>query len=94
VSRPIVVVYDVTDDERRALVRNVLRPVALRLQQSTWMIAPQPGLTAAGALSGLSLLLTGDDRLQAVQPCAGCRRHLRSAASEPDPQAWLASQVV
>ncbi|KLL10793.1 MULTISPECIES: CRISPR-associated endonuclease Cas2 [Protofrankia] len=74
---PVVVLYDIADEERRALVRTALRPFADRFQQSGWYIPPVAGFTATRVTAGLSSLILPSDRVAAYQPCPRCAQDMR-----------------
>lgn len=96
--RPVVVVYDVADDRRRAHVRDALAPVADRFQQSGWLVPAHAGLSAPRVVAGLEALLRRGDRLRAYEPCVGCRRTAlwlpdggrRMQAAERSTSGWVA----
>jgi CRISPR/Cas system-associated endoribonuclease Cas2 len=77
VNTPLIVVYDVVDDDRRELVRQSLRPVADRFQQSGWHLPADVGLTVERVDAGLAGLLGPADRLGVWQPCPSCWRNTR-----------------
>ncbi|MDT3440467.1 CRISPR-associated endonuclease Cas2 [Pseudofrankia sp. BMG5.37] len=100
-NTPIIVVYDVADDERRELVRRSLRPVADRFQQSGWYLPADRGLTAVRVGAGLAGLLSPADRLGVWQPCPACWRAVRwlpagvwrPAPALPGPGGWLITET-
>lgn len=92
--RPLLVAYDVSCDEDRAAVRGALRLIGDRVQQSVWIVAPQPGLDAASLGHGLRGLIAGDDRLVVTRHCTSCWRALRSWPQTHDPLGWLGPQIV
>ncbi|MGH3623678.1 MAG: hypothetical protein ACRDQ5_18105 [Sciscionella sp.] len=75
--RPVVVVYDVADDARRARVRELLGPVADRFQRSGWLVPSVVGMSAAQVHGMLSSVVEPGDRLRVQAPCPGCRRRAR-----------------
>ncbi len=76
-NTPLVVVYDVSEDERRERVTRSLRPVADRFQQSGWYVPAGTGLTAGRVGVGIAGLLGRGDRLGVWQPCPSCWRTVR-----------------
>lgn len=73
VSRPVVVVYDVSDDRCRARVRSWLDGRADRFQRSGWVILPGQA-TAQEVITQLGALVRPGDRIRAHAPCAACAR--------------------
>jgi CRISPR/Cas system-associated endoribonuclease Cas2 len=91
---PVIVVYDVCDDDRRDRLRRALRPVADRFQQSGWYLPADVGLTAGRVVTALDGLLGPGDRLGAYQPCPRCARAAQwlpgGGWRPPGGQSWLA----
>lgn|GEM_PF-2319794 len=96
-NTPLIVVYDVLDDERRELVRRSLGPVADRFQQSGWYLPASAELTVGRVGAGLAGLLGPADRLGVWQPCPSCWRSVRwlpagawhPAPALPGRRGWL-----
>lgn len=65
---PVIVLYDVSDDERRDALRALFRLSGRRVQQSAWMLAPGE-TTPERIVRGASTLLQPGDRLRAIRPC-------------------------
>lgn len=76
-SRPVLVVYDVHDDRRRAAVWRTLDQIANCIQQSGWVIPAEASLTALDVMRQLSYLTADGDIARAYAPCPGCRRRAR-----------------
>ncbi len=75
--RPVLVVYDIFDDQRRDRVRVLLAPLADRIQQSGWLIPAHCQVDPNHLADGLATTLTHTDRLRAYAPCADCVTHAR-----------------
>lgn len=75
--RPVVVVYDIGDDARRARVRAVLGPIADRFQYSGWLVPATPGLSAGRVAAMLDAVIGRGDRVRVLGPCPACRRRAR-----------------
>jgi hypothetical protein len=95
VSGPILVCYDVFDDERRARLRAALTDIADRFQQSGWLVPPGPGPNPDRLATTLGDLLLPADRLLLHSPCRTCARTARSwppntAHTLLPHQAWVA----
>lgn len=83
-NRPVLVVYDITDDRRRAQIRAQLDQVADRIQYSGWLVPPEAGLTAARLVGTLAAVAAPTDRVRGQAPCPGCARRARwLPASQP-----------
>lgn len=70
--RPLLVVYDVSDDVRRARVTDALSLVARHVQQSAWTLPAGTTLGLHPLVQGLGSLLAREDRVWAYQPCSSC----------------------
>ena len=93
-SHPILVVYDVGDDDRRQALRAELSLSGQRVQQSTWLLAPGRSDNPARVVARTNPLLDPGDRLRALQPCASCVERLRWWPRRPHPLGWLEAQSV
>ena len=84
-SRPQLVVYDVSDDRaRRALARRLERVGATPTEESSWVVPPGvPG--RRGLLSLFARDLRSGDRLFVYEPCASCERRARWLPGGPSP---------
>ncbi|MCO1575120.1 CRISPR-associated endonuclease Cas2 [Crossiella sp. SN42] len=69
---PVVVVYDILDDRRRARVRAVLDPIAVRFQQSGWLLPAGTGETVRSLTRRLTEVTAPADRVRLHAPCPGC----------------------
>jgi CRISPR/Cas system-associated endoribonuclease Cas2 len=75
VNRPVLIVYDITDDRRRAQIRALLEGVADRIQQSGWLAPAAAGVSAARIVAAFSAVTHPTDRVRAHEPYpAGARR--------------------
>lgn len=90
---PVIVLYDVSDDERRDALRALFHLSGQRFQQSAWMLAPGE-TTPDRVVRGASTLLEPGDRLRAVRPCGACLARLCWWPATPDPLGWLRPQTV
>lgn len=71
VSRAVVVIYDVSDDGRRAQVRAWLDGLADRFQRSGWVLPPGQA-SARAVIAELGALVQPGDRIRAHAPCKAC----------------------
>ncbi|MEA2686196.1 MAG: associated protein Cas2 [Actinomycetota bacterium] len=83
--RHLVVVYDVVDDARRAVLRNGLRPIADRIQQSGWVVPSVVGFDLRRLSGALAPILDSCDRLRIYEPCPRCWSEARWFPNEPGP---------
>lgn len=92
-ASPLLVVYDVRTDGRRARLRAALDPWADRVQQSAWVHEPQRDLDADRLRLRLARILTQADRLRVYEPCPRCLALARWCPPRPAPLAWRRPQV-
>ncbi|MDG4765275.1 MULTISPECIES: CRISPR-associated endonuclease Cas2 [Micromonosporaceae] len=76
-NRPVLVVYDIVNDRRRAEVRARLGPIADRFQYSGWLVPPEVNLTAARVVADLAAVAGPADRIHGHAPCPDCARRAR-----------------
>ncbi|WP_424187669.1 CRISPR-associated endonuclease Cas2 [Actinokineospora sp. G85] len=76
-SGPVVVVYDILDDHRRARVRSVLDPLAIRFQQSGWLVPAGSRTTPRALAERLTAITTRVDRVRLLAPCPRCAAQSR-----------------
>lgn len=75
--RPVVVVYDIGDDARRARIRALLGPIADRFQYSGWLVPAAEGISAHRVAAVLGNVTGRGDRVRIYGPCARCLRQAR-----------------
>lgn len=71
--RPAYVMYDVSSDRRRELLRNILKLHGGPVQQSTWLLDLRRGPSLASLSRGLDHLLETGDRMLLLRQCPPCR---------------------
>lgn len=87
-TRPLLVVYDITDDRRRQRLRARLAPMAVWIQRSAWVVPPAPGLSARWLLAMLRPLTRSGDRLRIYEVCPACLARARCLPEDTAALDW------
>lgn len=94
---PVLVHYDIAGGQggnmRRALMVTGLDLIAVRVQQSAWLVPAEVGWTAEALFASLQGLLVPSDRLHVQQPCRRCQAGVRAAPEPLDPALLRPSTV-